>query len=172
MFNFWDLNNSYEIFSEFVEILKKFDKELNQYNTDVYIYVDENNNGRLYEFVNVGGNSWLNDEHYVLYTDKQHYNSYIDWFSSEYEIAYALGMTVDDLIKDVLYHIGDPDLEPEDVTYNNVVEYVANNEEYEDKLYDAYCDYIDEVTSDYEDKAHEFVDKFNRDIEESAETYD
>ena len=65
-FDFGSLRNADELRDEFIEILKQFDKDLNEYQTDVYLYVDENNNGEWYLFTNVGGNSWLNDDHITM----------------------------------------------------------------------------------------------------------
>ena len=75
--NFYDLTNADDIRNELISYLKYFDKECNQYQTDLYLYVNsEDNTGSLYEFTNVGGNSWLNDDHYVLYKDAPHYQTW------------------------------------------------------------------------------------------------
>lgn len=47
--------------------------------TDVYLYVDEDASWRLEEFENVGGNSWKDDDHILLYVDKPHYDEAADW---------------------------------------------------------------------------------------------
>lgn len=79
MKTFYELANVDELRDELISYLKYFDKEENQYQTDLYLYVDtETNTGRLYEFVNVGGNSWLNDDHYILHIDKPHYENWED----------------------------------------------------------------------------------------------
>lgn len=82
----YDLSNADELRDELIIMLKEFDKSGNQYQTDVYLYVDtEMNTGSLYEFVNVGGNSWLNDDHYILYIDKPHYETWEDMIGFESE---------------------------------------------------------------------------------------
>ena len=66
-------NLYYMIFElEFVE---------NEYQTDIYAYYDEET-GRvtLEYFENVGGNSWLDDDHITVYVDGPHYDKLEDEF--------------------------------------------------------------------------------------------
>ena len=89
MKSFYDLTNADELRDELISYLKYFDKEENKYQTDLYLYVDtETNTGTLYEFVNVGGNSWLNDDHYILYIDKPHYETWEDIYGFESKEEY------------------------------------------------------------------------------------
>lgn len=163
-FTFDELRNSEELREEFVEMLKQFDKDQNNYQTDVYLYVDDNMNGTLDTFTNVGGNSWLNDDHYVLYTDKEHYEDWSDFFQTEAEIAEALGMTEEKLILRTLDYMkkeyGSDDYEIDDVTYEEIREYVEDTG-LVDKLNELENEYIDDNTSDYYDKADEIIRGFN-----------
>ena len=84
------LRNEDEIISQLEEILKKNDIEMPQYQEDIYLYIDENGIGTLETFTNVGGNSWLNDDHYTVYSMPQHYEAIIDTFQSIDEIADAI----------------------------------------------------------------------------------
>ena len=77
------LKNREAIVAKLAEMLKKFDLELNRYNTDVYLYYDkEKQTAELDTFINVGGNSWLNDDHYTIYTDREHYETDFDIFDN------------------------------------------------------------------------------------------
>lgn len=69
------IKNRDEIVSELAEKLMQFDCMLNHYQTDVYAYIAEDGTVTLADFDNVGGNSWLNDDHYIMYTDREHYSS-------------------------------------------------------------------------------------------------
>ena len=63
------IKNREEIVDKLVDMLVQFDKDCNSYQTDVYLYYDkENQSAELDTFVNVGGNSWLNDDHYTIYS--------------------------------------------------------------------------------------------------------
>ena len=46
------------------------EKQQCRYEVDLYLYPD----GTTDEFVNVGGNSWRNDEHYVIYSSNHEYD--------------------------------------------------------------------------------------------------
>ena len=80
-----EIKNYDEIRENLADMLVQFDKDANtDYQTDVYLYYDEKEKtARLDTFVNVGGNSWLNDDHKTIYTDKEHYNSGLKDFGVE-----------------------------------------------------------------------------------------
>ena len=71
------IKNREQIIDELVEMLIQFDLDCNQYDTDVYLYLDDEGNAELDTFVNPGGNGWLDDDHYTIYTDKQRYEDVI-----------------------------------------------------------------------------------------------
>ena len=167
---FYDLKNADALRDEFVDMLMNFDKKANPYNTDVYLYVNEDTNtGELYEFVNVGGNSWLDDDHYTIYTDKQHYEDVFEFFEDESQIADALNMTLDDLKEEALVALDmQDDYWIDEIGYSEIRQYVKENEEYMDILSDAYDDAIDDMYSEYAEKADDIIDYFN---EKQRETY-
>lgn len=166
IFDFYDLRNADELRDEFIEKLKKFDKDCNKYNTDVYLYVHDDGTGELYDFTNVGGNSWLDDDHYVLYTDKQHYDNYLDWYQDEGEIADALGMSEDDLKEEALVALDmQDDYWIDEIGYSEIIRYLKTREDYSEILYQAYCDAIDDMNYEYAQKADEVIDGFNEYIQ-------
>ena len=170
IFNFWDLTNADELFDEVVEKLKYFDKECNSYNTDVYLYVNEDGSGYLEDFTNVGGNSWLDDDHYVLFTDKQHYDDYLDWYQSIEEIADVLEMPDDELKEEALVALGlEDDYWIDEITFADVIEYIKTREDYQENLYRAFCDLIDDMSSEYTEKANDIIDQFNQNQKNSYE---
>lgn len=86
-----ELNNHNELVNELTDMLITFDKECNQYQTDVYLYYDKENNTALLDtFVNVGGNSWLDDDHFTIYHDSQHYEDWSDYYTEISEFAWGL----------------------------------------------------------------------------------
>ena len=92
------LKNYDQIIEEFMSMLARLDAERNAYQTDIYLYLDDEGNGTLYEFLNVGGNSWLNDAHILLYEDKPHYEDVAEW---------AEDMTTDEIARELLFLYGD-----------------------------------------------------------------
>lgn len=86
-----DIININDLVSELAVILRKFEIDLNPYQTDVYFYYDPDTKiGRLETFVNVGGHSWINDDHVTIYSDKPHYMNVYDYFDSVSEFALLL----------------------------------------------------------------------------------
>jgi hypothetical protein len=167
--NIYDIENIQEIEEELIELLKQFDKDLNSYDTDVYLYYDEDTNtATLDTFVNPGGNSWLDDDHYTIYTDKQRYDSFMDWYNGDLMfIADCLNKTVEELYDE---YIVANELDEDDIEYvgdNEVIEYVESVDKYYDILYNYYCEEIDDNYSNYLDTAEHILDEFNEDIIDS-----
>ena len=121
----YDVANFNELNDELIELFKQFDKDFNQYDTDVYLYYDaDTNTAELDTFVNPGGNSWIQDDHYTIYTDKQHYDDFMDWYDGDLDlIADVLGTTVDELYKEVAYalEISEDELDGSDVLVDSEV---------------------------------------------------
>lgn len=72
------INNYDEVREQLIEELKDLELRKPNYQTDIYLYIDENGNGKIDTFVNVGGNSWINDDHITIYCDTEHYNTIMD----------------------------------------------------------------------------------------------
>lgn len=92
-----EIKNRETVIEKLAEMLKQFDIDRNKYQTDVYMYVDEKGNATLDTFTNVGGNSWLDDDHYTIYSDKEHHESVSDFFQTIEEFADALEISVEEL---------------------------------------------------------------------------
>jgi hypothetical protein len=167
--SFWDLRNADELYDEIIDKLKQFDKDENQYDTDVYLYVDDNMVGELYDFTNVGGNSWLDDDHYVLWTDKQRYDTgWSHYFTNEYEIADALGIPLDQLKQEVLDNMNREYDEKDwytvdDIGYQDIYEYITDvRTDYGDTLEEIRCDAIDnDFNGEYDDRRKEIIREFD-----------
>lgn len=94
-----EIRNYEEIKAQLEEMLLAFDIECNNYQTDVYLYIDEDGTGRLEQFVNVGGNSWLDDDHYLIHKDRQRNGERLTDHYTTQELARVLGMTEEELEK-------------------------------------------------------------------------
>lgn len=159
------IKNLDSIIEQLTEILIQFDRELNGYDTDVYLYYDkETETARLDTFVNVGGNSWLNDDHYTIYTDKQHHDTFFDYWNNIAEFAESLEMTEDKLITLAAEYFR---YEPEEIDYCDVRKFFNYNEEYFDKLKEEYCDYLESIRGDFEEQANNIMDRFFDDLAEN-----
>lgn len=153
------IKNRIEIINQLAEILKNFDVELNPYDTDVYLYYDsETQTATLDTFKNPDGNSWLNDEHYNIYTDRKHPDKAIDSFDTVEEIAEAIGKT-------------------KEVIFEGTKKYLdLSDEEYEDwlnsSIYNIWLDVADFVNCYYCVEIQEAYEKLLPDLTEYEATAD
>ena len=84
-----------DLFEQVASMLMDYDRELTRYEEDIYLYYDEETHtATLSLFVNPGGSSWLDDDHFLLYrmrpethpidVDPDDIDDYIDCFSDDY----------------------------------------------------------------------------------------
>lgn len=159
-----EIKNREEIVEQLVRLLMQFDKDCNQYQTDVYLYYDEKTQTAILDtFVNVGGNSWLNDDHYTIYTDNEHYDSWLDYYQSDSEIAYCLDMSVEQLESETRKYFDYDD--DEEVGEYKIREYILCNSDYEETLCAEYDEYIEDMQPEYAQKAVEIIDNFLEELE-------
>lgn len=154
------LSNEKQLVHELADLLLDLDIQSNRYQTDVYLYI-EDGVGRLDTFVNVGGNSWLDDDHITIYRDKEHLEDYLDWYQTLGEIADTLCMSVPELRDRVHCDLElDDDYSLEDMTYADAYQWIRSGRagcEIEDLLRSSYNDYLRELYSDYAERAQELL---------------
>lgn len=159
-----EIKNREAIVEELTEMLIQFDKDCNEYQTDVYAYYDEETQTvTLDTFVNVGGNSWLDDDHMTIHSDKEHYDKPIMFFQTIEELAYALEITESDLKKEAAIFC---EIDEEDVEWNECYDLIKRNDEYMDKIECAYADYVEEHHPDYAENAEEIIRQYENRYDE------
>lgn len=160
-----NIKNREEIIEQLTKMLMQFDKDCNKYQTDVYLYYDEENQtAKLDAFVNVGGNSWLDDDHYTIYTDREHYDDGVfSYYQQSSEIAEALEMSEEEFDAKIRQH-WDMD-EDENPDWYEICKFVKSNDTYMEKLTANYNDCIDEMQPEYVCKAEEIMEQFDRDLQ-------
>lgn len=157
-----EIKNKEEVVRELADILRQFDKELNKYITDVYAYYDEEEKTvTLDTFENAGGNSWLDDDHTTIYRDEEHYNNAVDVLETIDDIAEAVGVKKDDLIKEVA---AEEELDEDEVDYYEVAKYATKN--YKEEIQAAYEAKLDlDSDTNYIEKAEEIIDEYEKEYE-------
>lgn len=171
------INNYDELVDALAQRMMQADIDCNQYQTDVYLYLKEDGTWELYDFTNVGGNSWLNDDHITVWIDKQHYNNYFDWYTTINEIAEVLDITVDELQKtvyDYMFPEGDDWFEVGEVDYTEVRKYIQDREteiakKWSDVLFEAFKDCVESDFREYVDRAREELDSTFEELNEHEE---
>lgn len=166
---YWDvLKNAQELKAELRETLIRFAIDCNSYQTDVYLYIDEKSQtGELYNFQNIGGNSWLEDDHITVYTDHASTEDFYDVFNDISEVAESVGMTEAEIEVMALQRLRESsdwydDWTVDDITMQHVIEMIdkdadlsrkcaAWREEYiRDYCCDDIDDRVDEIIAEYD----------------------
>lgn len=163
------IKNREEIIEQLTDLLVQFGKDCNRYQTDVYLYYnEEEQTATLDTFVNVGGNSWLDDEHYTIYSDKEHFDSMWDWYCNIEELAEYIGIPIEQLRKEVIKYLELDEDEAADyeIDYHEAKQYIKTKDEYTDKLKAAYDDYNDEIRADYIEQAEDIMERFDEECSE------
>ena len=169
-----DIANLDEIREKLEEMLINFDVELNNYHTDIYLYFDEETGkATLSLFENPGGNSWIDDDHFTIYTDKPHFESIFDYYgqTEPEEINYfaeLLGITTDSL-KAEAANFNNCDFE--DVEQGEIESLIRETPEYLEKVQDDY-EFLVRENIDYISQIDSILENFNRELEERAEYND
>ncbi len=154
------ITNWTDLVSELVDRMMQADIDCNRYQTDVYMYLNKDGSARISDFVNVGGNSWLDDDHITVWIDHEHTEDYLDWYTSVTEIADMLDLT-NRQVKEIVYtdtHMEDAGLEISDIDYADIVQYIKAGktmtaDEWRDCLFDAYAENIRELYPEYLERA-------------------
>lgn len=157
------IKNRAEIVEQLAALLMDFDKQNNSYQTDVYLYLNaENQTAEIDTFVNVGGNSWLNDDHITIYTDKEHYDDVFDWYNSETELAEFVEIPLEQLKNEVVQYLELDEEEAADyeLTYSDAERYLQTVDSYMEKLFKAYDEAIDDLYPEYLNSAEEIMRNF------------
>lgn len=170
-----NITNREEIVERLADTLQQFDRDLNSYQTDVYMYIDEDTGAATLDtFTNVGGNSWRDDDHTTIYTDKEHFNTMWDFYTEKAEFSDCIGINYDQLKREVVQSLRDrgeidedeaEDYEPD---YSEFLDYVQSRQDYAETLETVYLDWIDENRSDYLTQAEEII-RGNEEYAEQAE---
>jgi len=109
------------------------------YDTDIYAYIsDDETEVTFDDFINVGGNSWLDDDHFLLDTFKGGYYNIADEFNSNDEfVKYMIDCYNVEIPFDKFTD------EDGDIDYVDCAKYILEN----------YCDECDKALSDMVDES-------------------
>lgn len=160
------IKNRSQILEELAKMLLKFANDCNEYQTDIYAYVTENEESEIIveldTFVNVGGNSWLDDDHYTIYCDRQHgYCEMFEAFSNKDELAQAACNYDQDAANELLKKIAEEnESEVEELDYFEVREYIIDNSEYYDNVRNVFEDCNREMYPDFLEQAENIICDF------------
>ena len=160
-----EFKNRAEIVAELAKMLREFDLALNPYDTDVYLYYDKaEKTAELDTFVNPSGRSWLDDDHDTIYTDYEHHTTYFDGFDNLGDLADAVGIRKEELIKKAAKYA---DIDVEDVDYHEVARFIKSDDNLMEKLHEAYKICLDELEDNYDERADYIISEWESNEERS-----
>lgn len=163
------IKNYAAICEELTDRLVQLAKDLNPYDTDIYLYYDEKTKtARLYNFTEVGLYSYgLDDDHITICSDDcsnelhtKHFAMVFEHYQSIQKLVEQIGISEEQLLKETLdYYEGD--ITATEYGYINARYYIKNKPEYMDKLKKGigYYDYIDIHRPDYVEKASSIMEE-------------
>lgn len=100
-----ELTNREEVIREIADNIGRLDVVHAPYEVDLYLYVDQAGHGTISEFTNPGGNSWLDDDHYLIYRSKAYYDSLADLYESADELCESISLDKREIAKEIAeYH--------------------------------------------------------------------
>lgn len=159
------IKNVCELLDTLTERLMKDAIDCCNYQIDLYLYVDDQGNARIEDFINVGGNSWMQDDHYCLHTLREHLgDERFDAYDTIESLAGALEMNPLALInKAWMYNYGGEEDAPgfSEIGFTDVEICIQNDDELSDKLTAAYNSLIrDDLASEYREQAIDIINYF------------
>lgn len=153
------LKNRQEVIERLADMILELEIERNRFEVEIYLYVDEEQNGSLEFFQNPGGNSWRDDNHYVIYTCNEFYGGG-SAVINEYElddIFDVLGIGRDELMARAAKHFG---YDEEYMDDSNIYSYIEEEDELMQKIIDDYDDNLRENIADYIDMAERAMEQY------------
>lgn len=151
------IENTEEIRQRLTRMLMDDASDMCRYQRDIYMYIDEDGQAQLDWFVNVGGNSWIDDDHFLLYVCRQHYEGIEDSIEGTAMLADILGLTDAELADVVCL---DYEIKREDLDADDCFRWAFDR--FGDRLREWYEECIEDAASDYEDEADEILRSFCR----------
>ncbi len=130
------LKNYDEILDGLNNTLKDLDISNPEHQVDIYLYLNEDGSGTLDTFYNVGGSSWLNDDHICIYHRPPRCEEL--WSDGDWDmddILTALKKSKKDIFEE-LRSTGkiDEDSDIKDISDEDYRYYISKNQEYNNIL--------------------------------------
>ena len=162
------ITNIREVLDALADRLEQDAIEELPYQVDIYLYIRDGK-AELDDFVNVGGNSWLDDDHYLLHTLPQHNDrGCFDLFDSIPSAAEVLDVTEEYLIHRAWEYVYDEDPgELSSIDYSDVYDMIRHSEDLTDKLQAIFEEYVrDNLRCDIEEQALDILNRFEHNVDD------
>lgn len=151
------IENTEEVRQRLIRMLMDDARDMCRYQRDIYMYIDDEGHAQLEWFINVGGNSWINDDHILLYRCREHYEGIEDSIDGISHLADIICMSADELIDHVSEDI---EIDRDDVDFDDCYRWAF--EHFDGIISEWYDTCIEDAASDYADQADEIMRGGNR----------
>lgn len=152
------IENTEEVRQRLIRMLMDDASDMCRYQRDIYMYIDDDGHASLEWFINVGGYSWLDDDHILLHRCREHYEDIFDSIDGIPHLADILGISSPQSL--ILYTSQCLDIEPDNVDFDDCCRYASDN--CMDTIIAWYDECIEDAASDYADLADEIMRCENR----------
>ena len=163
------IKNMNEVLESIVTMMMQHDKDHTRYQQDIYLYMQEDGTATVELFVNVGGNSWIDDDHYTVARLYEDHGDWSDCFTTICDIAYALGWDKQTLKERAAAwyseHYNDYGT-ADDMSYSDVYDFIKAHEPLQDQITAAEAAELENYRSEYAERAQMALDGVLEEMEE------
>lgn len=163
-----ELKNRQVVVEEIIRMLMKHDMDHTCYQEDIYLYLHDDGTGEVTTFANVGGNSWLNDDHITVYKMPELHTDWSDFVPNMGDIADVLGWSLNSLKERTAAWMCESgwQYDAKDVNYQDVRQFLDRHPVLLDQIKDAEESYIKtELYCEYQEKAEMLLDEALKETE-------
>lgn len=163
------IKNMNEVLESIVTMMMQHDKDHTRYQEDIYLYMQEDGTASVKLFANVGGNSWIDDDHYTVARLHEAYGDWSDCFTTICDIADAIGWSKQTLLEHAAAWYSetyDDPADASDMSYGDVRDFIKAHEPLQDQITAAEADELENHRSEYAERAQMALDGVLEEMEE------
>lgn len=156
-----ELKNRQEVLEAIVGMLMDHDIKHVGFQEDIYLYITDDGIGTVETFQNVGGCSWLNDDHITVYQMSELHTDWTYYVPEISDIANVLEWSVNTLRERTAAWISETRgyITAEDVGYQDIRDFIESHQPLMDQIIESETDYIrTDCYDDYMASADQYLD--------------
>ena len=160
------ITNTAEVRESLISILRENEIARPGYPIDIYMYIDEQTGtASLSEYINVGGNSWINDDHVNLYRMPERHDTVWDEIDDISTLCDAAQLSEDELWR-IVYEYYDDEDGDEYYDLRDAITAVSAVSELSDRVHEWYEGVVDDCMEYIRDQADHIIDQYNCELDE------
>lgn len=156
------IKNYTDVYIELKSMLKELDREPRNYQIDIYMYLNDSGDATLYEYPNIGGNNWLNDDHITIYSAEPNNRDFFEIATTIADLSESISLPLDELERKTRDFLELDDYER--INYSDIKAFIQSDEELMNNMKQTYYKTLDEMSGnsrEYEEKAESILSENN-----------